>query len=286
MVGARNFSIIPRKGEYILFQRGYGRLVNTVIFQTPTAKGKGILVTSTYHGNLMIGPNAEETQSREDAGTEEDHLREIIATARKSVPSFDLTKVITNFSGLRATADGKDFIIEESTVKRFINVAGIDSPGLTSSPAIGRRVTEILRSAGLPLRAKTQFRARRKPIIVGKSLDAKELKRRIDLPSGPDRIICRCEQVSEAEILDAMSRGISVDTTDAVKRRTRAGMGFCQGQFCRPRVRALLARELGCEPEEIPVRADETATEGRPGKEFFRNLAKEEKETVRSGNGD
>lgn len=294
MVGLHDFTITPRKGEYVLFEKGYGKLVNTVIFQTPTDKGKGILVTSTYHGNLMIGPNAEEVNDREDGATTEEHLVDIVETARKSVPSFDLSKVITNFSGIRATADGKDFIIEESSVPRFINAAGIDSPGLTSSPAIALRVAEILRSAGLELQVKSDWQAERRPIIVPKSLDPTELKERIALPAGPERIVCRCEQVSEAEILDAMARGIPVDTTDAVKRRTRAGMGFCQGQFCRPRVKALLARELGRSADDIKVRADENATAGRPGRDFFRKLAKAEgeespapqsTETVQCGNG-
>lgn len=283
MVGVDNFRIKPRKGEYILFERGYGKLVNTVIFQTPTEKGKGILVTSTYHGNLMIGPNAEEVNDREDAGTTEERLKEIIVTARKSVPSFDLTKVITNFSGLRPTSSRKDFIIEESSVPRFVNVAGIDSPGLTSSPAIARQVLFILKDAGLTLARKSRFQPVRPPIIVPKSLTAAELKRRVKLPNGPERIVCRCEQVSEAEILDAMNRGIPVDTTDAIKRRTRAGMGQCQGQFCRPRVKALLARELGCTPKEIRVRADETAVVGRPDRSFFRRLAKSDHESRQIG---
>lgn len=279
MVGLRDFTITPRKGEYILFERGYGRLVNTVIFQTPTERGKGILVTSTYHGNLMIGPNAEDADGRDDTGTTGDHLKQIIATARKSVPSFDLSRVITNFSGIRATSSRKDFIIEESSVPRFINVAGIESPGLTSSPAIAVRVVQLLATSGLALRPKFGFHARRAPIITPKSLKSDELKRRVELASGPERIVCRCEQVSEAEILDAMGRGIPVETTDAVKRRTRAGMGQCQGQFCRPRVCALLARELGRRPEEIRIRADETATAGRPGNSFFQDLAKAERQS-------
>jgi len=277
MVNAADFEITPRKGEYILFERGYGGLVNTVVFQTPTKNGKGILVTSTYHGNLMIGPNAEEVSDRDDAGTAEESLKEIIATARKSVPVFDLSKVITNFSGLRPTSTRKDFIIEESSVPRFINVAGIDSPGLTSSPAIALRVLEILKSAGLVLRAKSAFQSLRRGIIIPKSLEPAELKRRVELSEGPERIVCRCEQVSEAEILDAMGRGIPIETTDAVKRRTRAGMGQCQGQFCRPRVKALLARELGRPVEEIHVRRDERATEGRPGRAFFQRLAAAER---------
>ena len=276
MVGARDFTILPRKGEYVLFERGYGKLVRTVVFQTPSAKGKGILVTSTFHGNLMIGPNAEDTASRDAVDTTEEALREIIETARRSVPSFDLRKVITNFSGLRATSDRKDFIIEESSVPRFINVAGIESPGLTSSPVIAERTVEIAKRAGLSLVPNRAFDPLRRAIIVPKSLPPEEVERRLKLDSSsPERLVCRCEQVSEREILDAMARGIPVTTTDAVKRRTRAGMGQCQGNFCRSRVKALLARELGKEPSEIRVRANELATANRPKRIFFFNLAKE-----------
>lgn len=274
MAGARDFTISPRKGEYILFERGYGKLVRSVIFQTPSARGKGILVTGTYHGNLLIGPNAEDVESKEAVDTTEGALRQIIATARRSVPLFDLRKVITSFSGLRAASDRKDFIIEESRVPRFINVAGIDSPGLTSSPAIAERVAEILKSAGLPMK-RGEFQPDRKAIIVPKDLPPDEVKRRVELAAGLERLVCRCEQVSQGEILDALSRGIPVTTTDAVKRRTRAGMGQCQGNFCRPRVKALLAGELGCSVEQVRTRADEDAVKNRPKRAFFIALAKE-----------
>ncbi len=274
MVGARDFTITPRKGEYILFERGYGKLVRSVVFQTPSARGKGILVTSTYHGNLLIGPNAEDVPSREVVDTTEEAIRQIIDTARRSVPVFDLRKVITSFSGIRATSDRGDFIIEESGVPRFINVAGIESPGLTSSPAIACRVAGILREAGLSMERR-EFAPNRRAVIVPKALPPDEVKRRVELAAGPERLVCRCEQVSEGEILDALSRGIRVDTTDAVKRRTRAGMGRCQGTFCRPRVKALLARELGCKVDEVRVRADADAVKNRPQRAFFIALAKE-----------
>lgn len=273
MVGACNFSISPRKGEYLLFQKGYGSILSHVVFQVPTDRGKGVLVTSTYHGNLLIGPNVEEAASPEDVDTSPEALLSIIETARRSVPGFELSKLLTSFSGVRAVPDRKDFIIEESEIPGFINVAGIESPGLTSAPAIAERVVRILRDAGLSLRARGGFASRRKPIIVPKSLSDEEVSQRVKLDSSPERIVCRCERVSEGEILDCMGRGIPVESVDAVKRRTRAGMGSCQGTFCRPRVTALLARELGIAAEAVRVRSDELTKPVRVKRTFYREVA-------------
>ena len=148
MVGLDDFKIIPKRGQYILMGKDQGHLVNTVIFQVPTDKGKGILVTTTYHGNFMIGPNAEEISDKDDVATTTETLKEVIDTARRSIPDFDVRKTLTTFSGIRASSNTGDFIIEESRVKRFINVAGIDSPGLTSSPAIAEMVADILVNFG------------------------------------------------------------------------------------------------------------------------------------------
>jgi len=273
MAGAGDFSITPRKGEYLLFQKGYGSILNHVIFQVPTDKGKGVLVTSTYHGNLLIGPNAEEAASRDDVDTSTEALLSIIEVARKSVPGFELSKVLTTFSGVRAISDRRDFIIEESRVPGLFNVAGIESPGLTSAPAIAERVVRLLRDAGLTMKAKQGFDPRRKPIIIPKSLTDQEVARLIKLESSPERIVCRCERVSEGEILDCMHRGIPVESVDAVKRRTRAGMGTCQGTFCRPRVTALLARELGVAAEAVRVRSDEVTNPVRVKRTFYKEPA-------------
>ncbi len=256
MVGEPGFSIRPRKGEYLLFERGYGSILGKVIFQAPTARTKGVLVTPTYHGNLLVGPNAEEVHSRENVDTEPATLLELARTARRSVPNLDLSKVITTFSGLRAACDRRDFIIEEAKTRGFLNVAGIESPGLTAAPAIAERVAALLKELGLSLTARQARRGTRSPIIVPKRLAEEEVKRLVAMESALERIVCRCELVTEGEILDSMRRGIPVETVDAVKRRTRAGMGQCQGAFCRPRVKALLARELGVPVEDVRVRAD------------------------------
>lgn len=252
MLNIYNFKIIPRRGQYVLLEKGYGSIVNKVIFQVPSKNGKGVLVTSTYHGNFMIGPNAEEIQDKEDVSTNSEILNYIVETARKSVPDFDIKKVITSFSGIRATSNTKDFIISESNVKGFINVAGIDSPGLTASPAIAKKVLDILLKIGVVLKENIHFTPYRKPIIKDKDLNAKEIEELIELESGTDKIICRCELVTEGEIVEALKRNINIKSTDSIKRRTRAGMGKCQGGYCRSRVREIIARELKIPIEEIP----------------------------------
>ena len=240
MAGVNYFNIIPRKGQYILFQKGTGAAVKSVIFQVPTKKGKGILVTSTYHGNLMLGPNSEEVENREDTGTEEMALEYIINTALKSLPDFDLKKKLKTFSGIRSTPNTGDFIIKEE-FPGFINAAGIESPGLTSSPAVAEMIVNIIKKR-INLEKKNSFNPNREPIIKPNNFDTAEIKRRIDLAPCDDRIVCRCEGVTEGEIRDALTRNIDISTRKAVKMRTRAGMGFCQGKFCGPRVDELIER--------------------------------------------
>ncbi|HBC97299.1 MAG TPA: FAD/NAD(P)-binding oxidoreductase [Clostridium sp.] len=251
MVGLDYFHIIPRKGEYILFNKDQSYLVNSITFQVPTEKGKGILVTTTYHGNLMIGPNAQEISDREDVNTNQEILNYIVKTARKSVKGFDMKKAITSFAGIRPTSSTGDFIIEETEVKGFINVAGIDSPGLTSSPAIAEKVVNILDNMGVKLEEKDNFNPYRKPIIVKKD---REFAGDINAVEPDKHIICRCEQVTESEIIDALHRSIKIMSIDGVKRRTRAGMGMCQGAFCGPRVRKIIAREMGIPEEQVRQR--------------------------------
>ncbi len=250
MVGLDHFHIIPRKGEYVLFNRDQSYLVNSVIFQVPTEKGKGILVTTTYHGNLMIGPNAQEVSNKEDVNTNEEMLNYIVETARKSVEGFDMKKAITSFAGVRPTSSTRDFIIEETKVEGFINVAGIDSPGLTSAPAIAEEVVNIL-SKKVKLEEKDDFNPYRKPIIVKKD---KNFDGDINAKEPEKHIICRCERVTEAEIVDALNRPVRTISIDGVKRRTRAGMGMCQGAFCGSRVRKLIAREMDIPEEQVKQR--------------------------------
>lgn len=253
MVDNYDFEIIPKRGQYILMGKDQGHLVNTVIFQVPTDKGKGILVTTTYHGNFMIGPNAEEISDRDDVATTTETLKEVVDTARMSIPNFDVGKTLTTFSGIRASSNTGDFIIEESSVKRFINVAGIDSPGLTSSPAIAELVADILVTSGLKLMEKNNFNPYRKAIIVVKD---NNFHGKVDDKDPEKNIICRCEQVTKAEIVDAIHRNIPINSTDAIKRRTRAGMGLCQANFCRSRVVAIIARELNIEEDKVTVRGN------------------------------
>ncbi|MBU5591436.1 NAD(P)/FAD-dependent oxidoreductase [Clostridium sp. MSJ-4] len=251
MVGLNDFTIVPRRGQYLLMGKDQGHLAKTVIFQVPTEKGKGILVTTTYHGNLMIGPNAEEVDDVMDVATDIETLERVLETARMSIPDFEVKRTLTTFSGIRAISSTGDFIIEESKVKGFINVAGIDSPGLTSSPAIAKLVASILKDSGLSLKEKENFNPYRKPIIIEKHRD---FDGKIDDENPEKNIICRCEKVTESEIIDAMNRGIKIKSTDAIKRRTRAGMGQCQGNFCQKRVKSIIAREIGIPMEEVTVR--------------------------------
>lgn len=255
MVGEDYFHIIPRKGEYIIFNKDQAYLVDKVIFQVPTKKGKGILVTTTYHGNLLIGPDAEQVASKDDVSTTEESLRKIAEAARHSVSDFDMKKAITSFAGVRPTSSTKDFIVEETKVKGFLNVTG-DSPGLTSSPAIAKMVIDILKDSGLKLDKNENFEPYRKPIVIKKG---KDFKGDINALDPEKHIICRCETVTEAEIVDALTREIKISSIDAIKRRTRAGMGMCQGAFCGPRVRKLIAETLDIKEEDVKGRGPKSS---------------------------
>ncbi|MBN2221263.1 MAG: NAD(P)/FAD-dependent oxidoreductase [Vallitaleaceae bacterium] len=252
MLGLSDFSIHPRKGEYILLNKNQGHLAKGVLFQTPSPLGKGILVTRTYHGNLMLGPDAQEVESPWEVGTNFENLKYIVDTARKSVPDFDMKYTLNSFAGLRATSSKHDFIIEESTVKGFIQVAGIESPGLTSAPAIAEYVChEILPKAGYELIEKKDFDPFRAPIIRKK---AEDFDGSTEATDPNKRIVCRCEKVTEAEIVDALHRGIGIDHIDGIKRRTRCTMGPCQGQYCSPRVAEIIARERHIDIKEVTLR--------------------------------
>lgn len=259
MLGINDFHIIPRRGEYLILQRGTGEALNSVIFQCPSKNGKGILVTPTYHNNLMIGPNAQEVERKDDVDTTKDALFAIIKTARKSLSDFDTNKIIRSFAGIRATSSTGDFIVGKTTVNNFINCAGIDSPGLTSSPAIAIHVVELLKEEGLELIVDKNFNPFREGVAIKlkdeNTLSMRELLPLTELPLGDgERVVCRCEQVREKTIRKALDRGITVDSTDGVKRRTRAGMGVCQGAFCTSRVREIIADHYNISPEEVSER--------------------------------
>ena len=246
MVNEPTFSIYPRSGEYLLFAKGTGSVLNSVIFQMPTKMGKGILATSTFHGNLLLGPDAlDEKAGSEDRSTDVERLYNIYKSGLDTTDKIEPKKLIRTFSGLRSVSSTDDFIIGPTETEGFINIAGIQSPGLTSAPAIADMVTGILESQGLELVDDPNYDPYRKPIIKKKNLSASEIKRLSEMDSCPEKIICRCEQVTEGEIVDALNRGIKVTTVDGVKRRTRSSMGFCQGAYCRTRVAKLIEREYG-----------------------------------------
>lgn len=248
MAGISKYRITPRQGQYIIMDKTQNYLVNSVIFQAPTKMGKGVLVTTTYHGNLMIGPNASDVAEKEDVGTDLKTLENITRAARKSIPEISLKYALKSFAGNRPVSNEKDWVIEESEVKGFFQLIGVDSPGLTAAPAIALEVVGLLKRAGLKLIPKEDFQSNRPPIIQKKGRD---FKGSVEAEDPRQRIICRCETVTEAEIVDCLHRGLPVCTLDAVARRTRAGFGRCQGAFCGPRVRSILAAELGVSPEEI-----------------------------------
>lgn len=245
MAGVDGFTVKPRSGEYLIMQRGTGVLVNSVLFQMPTKMGKGILVTPTVYGNLLIGPDAID-EEKDDRNTHAERLHSIYRQALLTTPKLDIKRFLRSFAGVRAVSSTDDFIVEKTAVHGFVNAAGIQSPGMTSSPAIADMVRDILAGEGLEMKPKPDFNPRRRAIFSEHEfLAAKELAPLLELVQGAKgRMVCRCEQVPEAEIRDAASRGVPITVVDGVKRRTRAGMGFCQGEFCRPRVTAVM-RELG-----------------------------------------
>jgi len=253
MAGARPYKILQRKGEYCLLDNKCSKLVNHVLFQTPGPYGKGVLVTKTVDGNILIGPSAEEL-SKENAGytgTRADYQAQILTAAKRSVADIPVRNIINSFAGIRAIAtemDGtpiNDFIVEEDkAVAGFINVGGICSPGLTSAPAIAEEVVRLLEKAGLKMEKNTGFVEERKGISSFKNASLEEKLALIKEDSRYGQIICRCEMITEGEIVASIHSPIGAVDLDGVKRRTRAGMGRCQSGFCSPRVTEILSREL------------------------------------------
>ena len=252
MIGDDSFSITPRRGEYMLLDKTQGATVFATIFQPPTKMGKGVLVTPTVDGNLLVGPTSEDIFDKDDTATTPEGLEKVERLSKLSVPSVNLRAVITSFAGLRATPDGGDFIIGPSAADAgFINAAGIESPGLTASPAIAVAVVKHLEEAGLVLIKRENFSPFRKPFPKFRRMSGAEREALIRQDASFGRIVCRCETITEGEILAAIHRNPPARDVDAVKRRTRAGMGRCQGGFCGPQVVEILSRELGIPMDEV-----------------------------------
>ncbi len=251
MVSNDKIKIVPRRGEYCLFDKAVGNMVTRTIFQLPTKMGKGVLVTPTVDGNLLVGPNAVNIEDKEDLITTKAGLDDIILKAKLSVKNIPMNQIITSFSGLRAHSTGDDFIIGEAEdAPNFINAAGIESPGLTSAPAIGEMIKDIVLEKLNP-KKKDNFNPIRKGIPRFREMSNQERRELIEKDSKFGKVICRCEVVTEAEILDAIRRPLGAKTLDGVKRRTRSGMGRCQGGFCSSRIVDILAKELNVPVTEV-----------------------------------
>ena len=243
MVSKKKIHITPRRGDYCLLDKSAGNHVSKTIFALPGKYGKGVLVAPTVHGNLILGPTAIDIENREGTNTTREGLDQVLEKAGMNVKNLPLRQVITSFAGLRAHEDGNEFLIGEvEDAKGFIDCAGIESPGLSSAPAIGEMVAQILKEK-MCLEEKEDFIAVRKGILDPKTLSKEELNALIREKPEYGNIICRCEMVTEGEIIDAIRRPLGAKSLDGVKRRTRAGMGRCQAGFCSPRTMEILARE-------------------------------------------
>ena len=252
LIGDDSIEIVVRHGDYYLLDKSQGSLVSHTIFQCPTKMGKGVLVSPTVDGNLIVGPSAEDIDNGDDVATTNVGLDKIYTNAIKSVPAVSLRNAITSFSGNRAHPTSDDFIIGPSAVnKNFINAAGIESPGLSSAPAIAEMVECIMLELTGGLEKKADYNPVRPEPVRFRHMSTEERAKLIEKNKAYGRIVCRCETITEGEIIDAIHAPAGARDVDGVKRRTRAGMGRCQGGFCGSKVVEILARELGVPMNEI-----------------------------------
>lgn len=252
MIGDRSFRITPRRGEYILLDREKVPFTSHTVFNVPGKMGKGILITPTVDNNYLLGPTSVDIADKEDKSTTPEGLAAVALGAYRDSAEISLKNRITSFCGLRAVGSTGDFIISPSVQDGcFVNVAGMESPGLTSSFAVGDYVARILQNAGLPLRLKEKAIEIRQSDFYYRELSPKEKNKIIQKDKRYGKIVCRCEGVTEGEIVRAIHRNPPAYTLDAVKRRTRSGMGRCQGGFCGTQITAILARETAREITEI-----------------------------------
>lgn len=251
MVSENKIKITPRRGDYCLLDKEVGNHVKHTIFPQPTNLGKGVLVSPTIHGNLIVGPTAVDLENKEGNNTTAAGIADLIAKANDHVKNLPMRKVITSFAGLRAHEANHEFILKEvEDAPHFIDCAGIESPGLTSCPAIGEYIGGMLKEK-MGLTEKENWISKRKGILNPSNLSIEERNELIKKQPAYGQIICRCESISEGEIIDAIHRPLGARSLDGVKRRTRAGMGRCQAGFCSPRVMEIINRELGLPLEEV-----------------------------------
>lgn len=257
MVGDKFYQIIPRAGEYMLLDKAEGTRVSRTIFQTPGKEGKGILVTPTNHGNLLTGPTATEVEHGESTETTGSQLAYVQRMGAKSVPGVNFRQVITSFTGVRASTEGGDFIIQMSDkVKGFVHVAAIDSPGLTCCVSIAKYVVDILKNAGVVLTEKENWDGTREDMHAFSKMSIEEKNEVIRNNPSYGKIICRCETVTEGEIIAALHKNPVALDLDGVKRRTRSGMGRCQGGFCSSYVMKLIAQHAGMDMTDVTKNGD------------------------------
>lgn len=267
MVSSHKIRITPRRGQYCLMDKQAGDYVDRTVFQLPTRYGKGVLVTPTVHGNLMVGPTAEDIEEKEGSCTTREGLSEVLEKAALSVESVPQRMIITSFAGLRAHGDQGDFVIgEPEDAPFFFDAACMESPGLSASPAVGVHIA-ALAGERLGLEQKTDFKPERKGIRRFADMSPEEKQEAVRRNPAYGNVICRCETVTEAEIVDAVRRPLGARSLDGIKRRTRSSMGRCQGGFCTPKVTEILMRELGLDYEEI--------TKAGPGSEIVSHRTKE-----------
>ncbi|MEG1641935.1 MAG: NAD(P)/FAD-dependent oxidoreductase [Synergistaceae bacterium] len=251
MVSEDKFHITPRRGEYYIVDKKFAGTFNSTIFQIPTKMGKGILVAPTVDGTLLIGPTAEDIEDKGDTRTTRHGLESIITTARKTWEDIPVRSFITTFTGLRAHCDKNDFVLGEAPdAKGFFNAGGVESPGLTSAPAIGIYLAELVADK-LNAKTKPTYNPYRKAIPLFRKMSDQE--KALAITTNPEyaKIVCRCESVTEAEIRQAIRRPVGARTVDGIKFRVRAGMGRCQSGFCLPKTVEILSEELGVSPLEV-----------------------------------
>lgn len=259
MVGDNSFTVKARKGDYILLDRECGNMARCTIFRCPSEMGKGILISPTVDGNLLLGPTSVNIDDKEDKSTDADGLARIMSKASENLKiGVPFGKSITSFCGLRAYANTGDFIIKTSN-ERFISLGGIESPGLSSAPAIAEYVVELLEKEGMELIKNESFNPIRELKHAFREGSIEEKNKIIKRDASYGKIICRCESISEGEILDAIRSNPRARDVDGVKRRTRAGMGRCQGGFCAPYVMELIARENGVDFESVTKSGGDSA---------------------------
>ncbi|MGN1405965.1 MAG: NAD(P)/FAD-dependent oxidoreductase, partial [Erysipelotrichaceae bacterium] len=242
MISDKKYHIIPKKGDYVLLDKNMGNYVNMTLFTLPTEKGKGVLVTPTVHGNLLVGPTSTVIDDKEGNNTTAEELNYVMDTAKKTCPELTYSQVITSFSGIRAHEENGDFVIQESE-DGFFDCLGIESPGLSASVAIGKYIAELYEEKYHPV-LNEDYKEDLKPMIRLNTLSMGERNRLIKENPSYGHIVCRCEEISEGEIVDALNRVPPAVSLDGIKRRTRAQMGRCQGGFCTPKIMEIMKREM------------------------------------------